>query len=66
MLRYSSIPKLRDSVNEFGRSDGLVDLVQKTIDYCEEFDLLDALLEEVKRENPRQYARFEPRLRLNG
>jgi hypothetical protein len=64
LLRYSGSPELRKSVNEFGRSDGLVDIVDKTLAYCQDFGLLDDLLAEVKRENPRQYARFEPRLRL--
>jgi hypothetical protein len=63
MLLYSSHPELPRVVNEFSSGDGLTARVEKTIDYCTEHLLLAALLEEVKRENPRQYARFEPRLR---
>ena len=63
MLLYSGNPELREVVNEFSSGDGLTTRVDKTLDYCTERLLLPALLEEVKRENPRQYARFEPRLR---
>jgi hypothetical protein len=65
MIRYSSNPQLRQVVNQLGPSDGLVDIVDKTLEYCEDTVLVGALLAEVKRENPRQYQRFEPRLRAS-
>lgn len=63
MLRYSSNRDLRQLVNELSPSDGLTVIVDRTLDYCEDLGLLGDLLAEVERENPRQYARFEPRLR---
>jgi hypothetical protein len=62
MLRYSSNRQLRQLLNQLSPGDGLVDIVDKTLDYSEDLGLLDDLLAEVKRENPRQYARFEARL----
>ena len=37
-------------------------MVEKAIIYCDKRNLLAALLAEVERANPRQYARFESRL----
>ena len=64
MLRYSNNRQLRKLVNEFSPSDGLAVIVDKTLDTCEDLGLVSDLLAEVKRENPRQYGRFEPRLRV--
>jgi hypothetical protein len=63
MIRFSRNRDLSSLVNQFSPNDGLVDIVVTTLDYCEDQGLLGALLVEVKRENPNQYARFEPRLR---
>jgi hypothetical protein len=64
LLRYSANAKLRQAVNGFSPNDGLTDLVDKTVQYCEDRVLLAVLLAEVERENPGQYARFEDRLAL--
>jgi hypothetical protein len=64
MLRYSANRSLRELVHELSPSDGLTDMIDKTLDYCERELLVGALLAEIQRENPRQYARFESRLRL--
>jgi hypothetical protein len=63
LLYFSDNPGLRRVVNEFSSGDGLTVRVDKTIDYCTDRRLLRALLDEVQRENPAQYARFEPHLR---
>jgi len=63
MIRYSRNRQLSPLVNQFSPNDGLVDMVDRTLDHCEEHGLLGALLAEVKRENPNQYDLFEPRLR---
>jgi hypothetical protein len=55
-------PEFRPLVTQFSTSDGLDDMVERVIVYCGEFLLWDELLVEVKKERPRQYARFEPRL----
>jgi hypothetical protein len=59
---YTSNPDLRPVKAEFGSSDGLTAMIDKTITYCQTRDLLTALLAEVQRANPRQYARFESQL----
>jgi len=63
MIRFSRNRDLSSLVNQFSPSDGLVELVDTTLDYCQDQGLLGVLLAEVKRENPRRYAQFEPRLR---
>jgi formylglycine-generating enzyme required for sulfatase activity len=50
-------------VDWFGPGHGLDDMVDEVIDYCEKRVLFGELLDAVKMENPRQYARFEPKLR---
>lgn len=61
-FKYSPNPALRPAVNHFGPADGLSTLADKALTFCEKRGLLLDLLAEVKRENPRQYAHFEPRL----
>ena len=64
LLFYSGNPELQRVVRQFGSGDGLTARVEKAIAHCVKYGLLPDLLAEVKRENPRQYARFEPQLRL--
>jgi hypothetical protein len=59
---YTSNAALRPVVNEFSPNDGPASLADKAIIYCQKRDLLPALLREVQKANPRQYARFEPLL----
>jgi len=47
-------------VNEFGPGHGLSDMVDRVIDYCNTRRLFDELLNEVEKENPKQYERFRP------
>jgi hypothetical protein len=63
MIRYSRNRKLNPLDKQFSPNDGLLDMVDRTIRFCDEMGLVGALLAEVKRKNPNQYARFEPRLR---
>jgi hypothetical protein len=46
----------------FGPGQGLNDMVDEVVEYCEKHALLNELLSEVEKANPRQFARFEPRL----
>lgn len=55
-------PRFRSLVTRFSTSDGLSDMVERVIVFCDEYLLWDELLAEVKEVNPRQYKRFEPRL----
>ena len=64
LVFYASNPALRPLSNEFGPSDGLATVADKTITYCHKRGLLPALLEEVKAANPTQYDLFAPRLGL--
>jgi len=41
----------------------LNEVVDAVVDYVERHDLYEVLLALVREHNPRQYARFEPRLR---
>ena len=52
----------RPIVARFGPGHGFADMVDVVIDYCETRLLWSEFLAEVKQENPRQYARFEPGL----
>ena len=56
-------PQFRDLIHHFGPGHGLEDMVGEVIDYCRTQLLWDELLAEVAVANPKQYARFEPRLR---
>jgi Sulfatase-modifying factor enzyme 1 len=55
-------PTLRPIIARFGPEQGLDDLVDEVIVYCRTHLLWDELLVEVQKENPLQYARFEPML----
>ena len=48
---------------EFSPGDPIIDMADKTINYCLRFLLMDYFLSLVAEERPRQYARFEGRLR---
>jgi hypothetical protein len=63
LFRYSSHPDLIRVQTRFADNDGMDDLVDKAIDYCQQRALLLDLLLAVKEANPAQYATFEPRLR---
>jgi hypothetical protein len=63
LFRYTSNRNLRPLAEELGPKESLPEMVDLTIEYCAKRLLLPDLLEEVKRENPRQYSRYEPRLR---
>jgi flagellar basal body-associated protein FliL len=56
-------PAFRPITAEFGPGHGLDDMVDRVIDYCETHLLWREFLAEVERENPRQYRRYERRLR---
>jgi len=51
--------------HEFSPSDAIIDMAGKTIDYCLRFVSMEHLLSLVEEERPRQYARFEGRLRVH-
>ena len=53
-------PLFRPIVDRFAPDQGLDDLVDETITYCEKWFLLDQLLDEVQRHNPAQYDRYGP------
>jgi hypothetical protein len=56
-------PAFRPITAEFGPGHGLDDMVDCVIDYCETHLLWQEFLAEVERENPRQYRRYERKLR---
>ncbi len=56
-------PTFRPVTAEFGPGHGLDDMVDRVIDYCETHLLWQEFLAEVERENPRQYGRYERKLR---
>ncbi len=56
-------PAFRPITAEFGPGYGLDDMVDRVIDYCETHLLWREFLAEVERENPRQYRRYEQKLR---
>jgi hypothetical protein len=49
--------------HEFSPNDAIVDMADKTIEYCLRFLLMDHFLSVVQQDRPAQYARFEGRLR---
>jgi tetratricopeptide (TPR) repeat protein len=51
-------PTFRPILNEFSPDHGLSDMVDEVITYCETNLLIPELLAEVRRANPRQYARY--------
>ena len=62
LFLYASHPDLGALVQEFGDGDGLARMVDTAIEQCTKKDLLPDLLREVKKANPRMYARYESRL----
>jgi hypothetical protein len=66
LVLYTANAELQAIGREFSDSDGLATMVDKTIQYCQTRDLLSDLLHEVARANPRQYIRYEHRLRNPG
>lgn len=55
-------PTFQPVIADFGPDPGLSEMTDRVIDYCGTRLLTGELLAEVKEENPRQYARFEPYL----
>ena len=55
-------PSLRPVLNRFSPKHGLDDMAGDLVDYCHDNQLWEELLAAVRRANPNQYARFEPRL----
>lgn len=53
-------PLLRPIVDRFGPGQGLDDMVDEAITYCEKWLLFGPLLGEVRRYNPAQYKRCGP------
>jgi hypothetical protein len=51
-------PQFRPVIDEFSEGDGLADMVDIVVEYCERQRLLRTLLQEVGSANPSQYARF--------
>jgi len=49
--------------HEFSPNDAILDLADKTIDYCLRYLLMDHFLDLVEAERPARYACFEGRLR---
>ena len=64
LVLYTSRPALKPLIHELSPGDGLAAMTEKTITYCHKQDCLGDLLAEVKKANPRQYARFESQLAL--
>jgi hypothetical protein len=62
LLFYSTHPDLRSLVHEIETGEGLASMVDKALVLCEKRDLVHVLLAEVRKANPRQYARFASRL----
>jgi hypothetical protein len=59
---YTSQPDLKLIVHELSPGDGLATMVDKAMERCLAQDLLPDLLGEVKRANPRMYAKYESQL----
>lgn len=57
--------ELGDLRHEFSPGDAIIDMADKTIDYCLRFVLMEHFLALVREERSRQYARFEARLRVH-
>lgn len=52
--------QFRPVVDEFSEGDGLADMVDVVVEYCDRKLLLNTLLQEIELVNPGQYARFAP------
>jgi hypothetical protein len=66
LFLYTSNPALRSLTQQFSPNDGLAAMADTAIQFCRQQRLLPDLLREVERANPRQYAHFANRLRLEG
>ncbi len=66
LFLFSPKPDLRSVAEALSTADGLGVTVEKAMAHCQERALLSDLLDEVRHENPRQYARFGPYLRLEA
>lgn len=62
LVLYTSRQALKPIIHQFASGDGLTAMAEKAITYCHKQDCFADLLAEVKRINPRQYARFEAQL----
>lgn len=62
LFLYAANGDLHAAVKEFGPGDGPAAMARKAIEYCQSKFLLDELLAEIQRENPRAYAQFEDQL----
>lgn len=58
-----SHPDLRPVLDDLDADPSLNEVVDAVVDHVERHDLYEVLLALVREHNPRQYARFEPRLR---
>ncbi len=54
---------LHPLANRISSGDSLATMADEVIEYCDNQHIMDELLRAVKEDNPRQYARFEARLR---
>jgi len=50
-------------LNDLDANPSLNEVVDAVVNHVERYDLFEVLLEVVRQHNPRQYSRFEPRLR---
>ena len=57
-------PRFQPALDSLGAEYSKAELVDAVMKYCKAQLLWEELLDGVKKENPRQYARFEPYLRL--
>jgi predicted HicB family RNase H-like nuclease len=57
--------ELRRLRHEFSPNDAIIDIADKTIEYCNRRLLMDYFLSLVEEDRPRPYAHFEGRLRQN-
>lgn len=62
LFLYSNLTDLQPLIHRIDISQGLASMVDDVIVYCHKRDLVPALLAEVRRVNPGQYARFASRL----
>ncbi len=56
-------PDLKPALNRFGNGMGKSRMIQRLIEYCEQRELMDVLLQRVREMNPRQYANYASQLR---
>jgi hypothetical protein len=66
LVLYTSRSPLKPLIHQFSSGDGLAAMVEKTTTYCDKQGCLPDLLAEIRKANPRQYARFESRLSTVG